>query len=90
MITGAQCFQGWGPWAGREDSDDYWGLVLSGLGGHGQRGRRVVITGAWCFQGWGPWAEREESSDYWGLVLSGLGGHGQRGRKVVITGGLVL
>ena len=53
VITGAQCFQGWGPWAGREDSDDYWGLVLSGLGGHGQRGRRVVITGAWCFQGWG-------------------------------------
>lgn len=53
MITGAQCFQGWGPWAGREDSDDYWGLVLSGLGGHGQRGRRVVITGGLVLSGLG-------------------------------------
>ena len=52
-ILGLGAFRAGGPWADREESEDYWGSVLSGLGGHGQTGRRVGITGARCFQGWG-------------------------------------
>ena len=42
--------------------------MLSGLGGHGQEGRRVGITGARCFQGWGAMGRKGEE---WGLL--GLG-----------------